>query len=386
VPAIKLTDPVVKRYRPDPSRRIELPDAGKPGLYLVIQPTGARSWAYRYRFGGQPRKLTIGAYPKVTLAMAHDAADKANDEVLHGRDPSARKRGGASADDTLATQIELYRQRHVASLRESTRAYIIPILKRMQDEWPGRVLHSINKSDVVRFIDKALTKRGPSASVLHWKVCKAFFAWVEAREDDFASPARSIKKPAKEKSRDRVLDDDELSAVWQAADVTGGSAGALTKLLILTGCRRGEITHLEWQEITERAIELPSERTKNAHPHMIPLTDTMRRVLAALPKTGNYALNGSDRPMGDHSGGKEKIRTRIRHWTFHDLRRSFASGLQRLGVAPHIVELCLNHRSGTFRGVAGIYQRHRYTKEVKEAFELWSEHIEALTTAKARAA
>jgi integrase len=386
VPAIKLTDPVVKRHRPDPSRRIELPDAGKPGLYLVIQPTGARSWAYRYRFGGQPRKLTIGAYPKVTLAMAHDAADKANDEVLHGRDPSARKRGGALANDTLAAQIELYRQRHVGSLRESTRAYVNPILKRMQDEWPGRALRSIGKSDVVRFIDKALTKRGPSAGVLHWKVCKAFFAWVEAREDDFPSPARSIKKPAKEKSRDRVLDDDELRAVWQAADQIGGSAGALAKLLILTGCRRREITHLERQEITERAIELPSERTKNAHPHIIPLTNAMRRVLAARPKTGNYVLNGSDRPLGDHSGGKEKIRTEIRHWTYHDLRRSFASGLQRLGVAPHIVELCLNHRSGTFRGVAGIYQRHRYAREVKEAFELWSKHIEELTTAKAAAA
>jgi integrase len=386
VPAIKLTDPVVKRYRPDPDKRVELPDAGKPGLYLVIQPTGARSWAYRYRFAGRPRKLTIGAYPKVTLAMAHDVADKANDEVLHGRDPSARKRGGTPADDTFAAHIELYRQRHVSALRESTRAYVNPILKRMQDEWPGRALRSISKSDVVRFIDKALTKRGPSAGVLHWKVCKAFFAWVEAREDDFPSPARSIKKPAKEKSRDRVLDDAELRAVWESADKIGGPAGALAKLLILTGCRRREITHLEWQEITDRAIELPSERTKNAHPHTIPLTDAMRRVLAACPKTGNYVLNGSDRPLGDHSAAKEKIAAKIRQWTYHDLRRSFASGLQRLGAAPHIVELCLNHRSGTFRGVAGIYQRHRYAKEVKESFELWSKHVDALTTAKAVAA
>ena len=90
--------------------------------------------------------------------------------------------------------------------------------------------------------------------------------------------------------------------------------------------------------------------------------------------------------LADHSGAKERITPTIRPWTLHDLRRSFASGLQRLGVAPHIVELALNHRSGTFSGVAGIYQRHRYAKEVREAFELWSQHIEALLARKVAAA
>jgi hypothetical protein len=107
------------------------------------------------------------------------------------------------------------------------------------------------------------------------------------------------------------------------------------------------------------------------------------RILDTLPGNGKFVLNGTDRPFGDHSGAKGKVTPAIRRWTLHDLRRSFASGLQRLGVAPHIVELALNHRSGTFSGVAGIYQRHRYVKEVREAFELWSQHIEALTIKKA---
>jgi integrase len=110
------------------------------------------------------------------------------------------------------------------------------------------------------------------------------------------------------------------------------------------------------------------------------------RVLQPLPRDGNFVLNGKDKPFGDHSGAKEKIMPAIRPWTLHDLRRSFASGLQRLGVAPHIVELALNHRSGTFSGVVGIYQRHRYAKEVQAAFELWSQHIETLTTKNAAAA
>ena len=104
----------------------------------------------------------------------------------------------------------------------------------MQDAWPGRSLRSISKKDVIAVIDRAM-KRGPSAGVTAWKVAKAFFGWCEAREDDFASPARSIRKPAKEKSRDRVLDDAELKLTWEAADTAGGPAGALVKLLILSG-------------------------------------------------------------------------------------------------------------------------------------------------------
>jgi integrase len=122
------------------------------------------------------------------------------------------------------------------------------------------------------------------------------------------------------------------------------------------------------------------------HPPLRSKPRVARSVLDTLPSAGKFVLNGMDHPFGDHSGAKEKVAPAIQPWTLHDLRRSFASGLQRLGVAPHIVELALNHRSGTFSGVAGIYQRHRYAKEVREAFELWSQHIDALTTKKAVAA
>ena len=121
----------------------------------------------------------------------------------------------------------------------------------MQDAWPGRSLRSISKKDAVALIDKAM-KRGPSAAVTAWKVAKAFFAWCEGREDEFASPARSIRKPAKERSRDRVLDDAELKLAWQATDAAGGAPGALVKLLLLSGARRNEMTELPRDEITPR--------------------------------------------------------------------------------------------------------------------------------------
>jgi integrase len=380
-----LTDRVVQQAKAK-TARVEIADAVLPGLYLIVQPTGAKSWAVRYRIGRLTRKLTLpGRYPVLSLGKAREAARLALESVTAGGDPAAVKHAGTPADDTLAAYIALYREKHVSTVRPGTAANINRELEHMQDAWPGRNLRSISKKDVVGVIDKAM-KRGPSAGVMAWKVAKAFFGWCEAREDDFASPARSIRKPAKEKSRERVLDDTELKLTWEAADREGGPAGALVKLLILTGARRNEITELSRDEIKAEVIELPGERTKNGLPHTIPLTPMVCQVFETLPRTGRFVLNGTDRPFGDHSGAKEKIAPAIRPWTLHDLRRSFASGLQRLGVAPHIVELALNHRSGTFSGVAGIYQRHRYAKEVQDSFELWSEHIETLTTKNAAAA
>ena len=321
----------------------------------------------------------------LSLAKAREAARTALEGVTNGQDAAAAKRAGTPADDTLAAYMALYREKHVSTVRSGTAANINRELEHMQDAWPGRTLQSISKRDVIAFIDKAM-RRGPSAGVTAWKVAKAFFNWCEAREDDFASPTRSIRKPAKEKSRDRVLDDSELKLTWEAADAEGGPGGALIKLLILSGARRNEITKLARDEFKVETIELTGERTKNGLPHTIPITPMIRRVIDSLPSTGRFLLNGTDRPFGDHSGAKEKIAPKIRPWTLHDLRRSFASGLQRLGVAPHIVELALNHRSGTFSGVAGIYQRHRYAKEVREAFELWSRHIEMLITTQVVAA
>jgi integrase len=382
---LTLTDRVVQQAKAGKTR-IEIADAVLPGLYLIVQPSGLKSWAVRYRVGRASRKLTLsGRYPVLSLAKARELARGALEQIAAGEDPAAKKQAGVSADDTLAAHIAVYREKHVSTVRPGTAANINRELEHMQDAWSGRSLRSISKKDAVGVIDNAM-RRGPSAAVTAWKVAKAFFAWCEARENDFASPARSLRKPAKEKSRDRVLDDHELKLTWEAADREGGAAGGLVKVLILSGARRNEITELARDEIKCDAIELPAERTKNGLAHLIPITPMIRQVLGSLPSTGKYVLNGTDRPFGDHSGAKEKITPAIPPWTLHDLRRSFASGLQRLGVAPHIVELALNHRSGTFSGVAGIYQRHRYAKEVGEAFELWSQHIETVTSKKAAAA
>jgi hypothetical protein len=181
---VALTDRVVQQAKAS-GARVEIPDAVLPGLYLIVQPTGMKSWAVRYRFDRRTRKLTLsGRYPVLSLSKAREAARAALESVSAGKDPAAAKRAGIPADDTLAAYIALYREKHVCTVRAGTAANIKRELERMQDEWPGRALRSISKKDVVALIDKAM-RRGPSAGVTAWKVAKAFFAWCEAREDDF---------------------------------------------------------------------------------------------------------------------------------------------------------------------------------------------------------
>ncbi len=275
---VTLTDRVVQQAKAG-SARIEIADAVVPGLYLIVQPTGAKSWAVRYRSSRRTRKLTLsGRYPILSLKKARDAARAALESVSAGGDPATTKHAGTPADDTLAAYIALYREKHVGTVRAGTAVNINRELERMQDEWPGRSLRSISKKDMVELIDQAM-KRGPSAGVTAWKIAKAFFGWCEAREDDFPSPARSIRKPAKERSRERVLDDAELQLTWKAAEAASGAAGALVKLLILSGARRNEMTELARDEIKAETIELPGERTKNGESHTIPITPMIRRVL-----------------------------------------------------------------------------------------------------------
>jgi integrase len=384
-----ITDLVARQAKPR-DKRYEIADASRTGFRLSVQTTGAKSFILRYSFKGEYLCMTLGKYVpggdafKIALA----AFTAAQDALARGDDPKGIRRTKGDAAGAVAAAIELFREKHVSTLRPNTQDYVVRSLTRLAAEFDGRQMRSIAKSELVRWLDKITSKLGASAGVSHWKVTRCFFRWYESREDDFQNPARVIERPAAEKSRDRVLSDAELRAVWNAAVRVNGATGHLTRLLILTGCRRHEITDLERKEVGDDAITLPASRTKNECEHVIPLTAAMRAVLRECPKDGPFAINGAHK-LGDHSGAKAKLDAvaKIASWTFHDLRRSVATGMQKLGIAPHIVELCLNHKSGTFRGVAGIYQRHKYTNEIAAAFKLWSEHIEAIASgAKIKAA
>lgn len=364
----------IEAAKPGVARR-EISDPTLPAMRLIVQPSGVKSWAVRYGLGGQKHKLTLGGYPVLSLADAREAARTALQSVAAGTDPRIAKRNGTSADASLAAAVTLYNEKYVSTLRPGTQSNVRRELGYAVAAWGSRPLASIIRRDVIDLADIA-AKRGPNARNAIIKNLSAFFRWCESEDRVTVSPARGVRR-TKAATRDRVLDDRELAAVWRAAE-TAGPAGPLARLLLLTGCRRTEISALEWSEVTADAIVLPAERTKTAKAHKVALTDAMRRVLDALPRHPGrrFVINDSDAEMCVSGFTKHCLDgAGIPAWTFHDLRRSFASGCARLGVAPHIVEKCLNHVTG---GVAGIYNRHTYEAECKAAWELWSRHILSL--------
>ncbi len=200
------------------------------------------------------------------------------------------------------------------------------------------------------------------------------------------SPCLKVKKLAKHGSRARVLNDGELAAVWHILDDEGYPFGAMTKLLILTAQRRGEVTHMRWSQIdlTAKTWLIPAELSKNGREHLLPLSSHAVRVLKALPRRHKdlvFPARGNDDAVV--SGfSRAKIRmdkvAGITGWTLHDLRRTTATGLGKLKTPPHVIERILNHVSGSFAGVAGVYNRHPYFDEMRAALEQWGELVARL--------
>lgn len=368
-----LTARSVENFGPAAARQ-EVTDAIVPGLRLVVQPSGVKSWAIRYSFARRKRKMTLGPYPRLSLAAARDAAKNALEQVALGNDPGLAKVLGTPTGETFEAAADLYDRLHVSTLRAGTAQYVRRELDAAKEQWRGRPTRSIRRADLIALIDAA-NESGPHAGNQRRKVLAAFFHFCEDRDLIESSPARGLKK-TKLKARERFLDDGELRLVWNAADKLGGSYGALTKLLILTGCRRNEIARLEWSEIVGDFIVLRPERTKTGEPHRIPITPLMRSILDALPRRGQYVL-GNGRAMSANMRARDSLDVSLNEaWRFHDLRRSFATGLQRLGIPIEIIERCLNHK---LPGISAIYNRHDYTAEMADAFGRWSAHIAEIT-------
>ncbi len=372
-----LTDAVI-RQAPTREKEYEIKDTERPGLRLRVLPTGRKVFLYRFSFQGEYASLTLGTYGTMTLAQAIAARRSAADALVAARDPREDRKPKHDDDATVTATVARYKKAKAPEWSGATASLAAAELEFLIDAVGAKGITVVTKKDVQKVIDKALD-RGPAAQVACWKWIRAFFQWCY-EHDDIPNVTETIVRPRDDTQRDRVLTDAELRKVWRAATVAGGPPGALVKLLILTGCRRTEITHLQWSEIGDEAITISGERTKNGRAHTVPITPTIRRVLDGLPRTGKrFAVTGEDRGLGGHTKAKKAIKDGCAHWTYHDLRRTMASGMARLGVAMPVTEKCLNHSSGAHANpLVKIYQHYDHAKEVVAAFELWSAHVESI--------
>jgi len=384
-----------------PEARREVPDGLLRGLYLVLQPSGARSWAVRYRNAvGTPRKHTLGTYPAIDLRSARELAQQALIEVAKGSDPASDRkaaRTGAKVPtdrDLVEKVAEQFIERYA---KANTKSW--PEAKRILDRevvavWRGRHLAAIGRADVHELLDGVVDRGSPVMANRVLAALRKLCAWSVDRGIIAASPCSGIKAPTAERSRDRVLSDDELRGVWTACDGIGWPFRDLVKLLLFTGQRRDEIGKMRWSELDldGKTWTLPRERAKNGVAHVVPLSAPVLAIITALPRIGAsdivFSVTGKTAVSG-FSGAKERIDLLLAKslgqpapaWVFHDLRRTAATGMARLGVALPTIEKVLNHTSGSFGGIVGTYQKHSYSDEKRRALDAWGAFVERLVSA-----
>jgi integrase len=394
--AKKLTARKVEQARPNPSRRREIPDGGKPGLYLIVQPSGRKSWAVRYRVNGQPRKLTLDGFPG--LATARRMAQEALDAVSEGKDPAAEKQAsksqyglGSNLFSAVAAEfVERHAKRNTRPI--SAHQTELFLAKEVLPKWGNKRIQDITKRHVLDLLDSIVDRGGGLSANRVLAAVRKLFNWAVLRGIITASPVAGIKAPLAERSRDRVLSDDEIRWLWLACDKAGYPFGSMAKLLLLTGQRRNEVSGMTWGELDlDKAVWIiPAGRSKNDEKHEVPLSDAALLVIAFLPlvksdkgflftTTGETHVSGYsrakamlDKAMLELARQERGGDVEIPRWTFHDLRRTAVSGMARLGVALPVIEKVVNHSSGSFAGVVGVYQRHSFSDEKRTALHVWA--------------
>jgi integrase len=323
-------------------------------------------------------RTTIGRYPIVSLQDARKEALQLIGDRAGGKLHRTRMPFEDAIPLFVAEKTQKNRARTIVENERILRKYFVSLHRTN--------LPDITTPDITRILDKLSDTPG---SALHafWTL-RTFLRWCFKRGYFDRNPIERLDPPSRTVFRERVLTDDELCTVWQAADQTDHQFGAIVKLLILTGQRRSEIGSMQASYLTDNQICLPSEITKNRRTHTFPIASTAAAILSSniTPSTTSIfpAKGQFDQPFNGWSKAKAQLdqKAQIAPWTLHDLRRTYATGLQRLGVKLEVIEALLNHVSGTRAGIIGVYQRHHYRDEMREAVERWESHLRTILEAR----
>ena len=363
-----------------------------PGLMLRVSPK-SKTWVLYSRLPGakSPSRLKLGELAELTLTDARAAALEMKAQLRAGHDPQAerterREAAAAKRTDVIDVHIEVFGQ-HCLKVNRSGSEQVRTMTNVVLPEWKGRHIRSITRRDVRSLVeDKA--KTAPVMANRLLALLKRFFSWAIEWDVIDANPAYGIKPVTKEVSRDNVLSDDELKAVWKAAGTMGKPFGSIIRLLMLTAQRRGEVAGMRWTEIDLDKAEwvISLSRAKNGMENRVPLTEAALAIIKdqLRLKGSDFVFPSCRTPTTRHVSGFSKAKRQIdeisgvTEWRLHDLRRTAASGMARHKISPHVVEKVLNHTNGILGGVAGIYNRFGYDDEKRHALETWAAHIERL--------
>ncbi len=364
----KLTPAFVKEPPPPPEGRDRI-IYWEGNFGLMVTNKGHTSFVVQYRNAtGTDRRMSLKA--GLDLRDARKEAKAILGEVAKGGDPLAAKRKAAAASsNTLKAIADEYLKREGRKLRTFERRKR-DFERLIYPKLGARQIDTIKRSEIVRLLDDVEKNSGAHMAQKVLSILSNLFNWHASRDDDFVPPIRRGmgRTKLKEYARRRVLSDDELRAIWRAAEAFPGVYGCVVRFMLLTATRRGEAHRMTRQELVGNDWIIPAARMKAKEEHVVPLSKAAMAVLK-MPNMGDYifSLDGR-RPNQNWAVYKQKLdeASGVTGWRLHDLRRTARSLMSRAGVAPDTAERCLAHIIG---GVRGIYDRYAYYDEKKQAFE-----------------
>lgn len=383
---VTLTDAKIAGLKPPERGRVEIIDKVVPGLRVRIGASGIVSFIVRKRVGGSIKNVTLGRYgPRFTLVDARKAARTALSDLTAGKKVVAVRRDSLTVKSLWAEYVQT--KTGLRSHHEIIRTGEKHILPELGD----RMADAVTRGEITRFIDGI---RAPVMARLVHAQLSAFYTWAMPRLDKLESnPCRDAGRPAKPKARDRVLTDTELAALWRVVDAQAEPWRSAVQLIILTGQRKSEVFEARRNEFDLQAgvWTIPAERAKNDETHIVPLSAPAKAILEGISEVeGSKMLfpagGNPDKPASGIGKAVERMRVGLRaelgdevqQWSLHDIRRTVATGLQRLGVRFEVTEAVLNHVSGSKGGVAGVYQRHNWADEKRTALDAWAKELERI--------
>jgi integrase len=364
-------------------------DDAMPGFGIRIRPGSKKYHVQRRAFGRQLKK-SLGDVGRMTLDQARTAARQWFAQIALGIDPAAEKAKVRAASAATALTLGVaagryldYKQARLSrsSFNSAKHHYEVHFAA-----LTNRPIADIKRADVATCLQDIVKQNGAGACKRARGQLNSLFVWCISEGLCEANPVVGTNNPLKgiDTSRDRVLSDAELVQVWNACD-TDADFGKIIRLLILTGCRRGEIGGLRWSEVdlATGTITISGERTKTGKTHTLVLPEMALDILRTIPRRRDFLFGESGQGFQRWGAYLDAHRDRLPDlplWTPHDLRRTFRTGLGRIGIRPDVAELCVNHAK---RGVIAVYDRGRYEGEITSALAQWAAHVAAIIDGRA---
>lgn len=376
-----LSDKTVSALKPA-LKRYEVRDLHLPGFGIRVSPNGYKTFFVSYRYGLKQRRIDLGRYPICTLSASREKAMDALRNVDQGIDPSRKT---AERSYKVADVLDEFIDRYAKIKTKGWQPARALLIREVVGPYGQMDIRQLERAHIVNILDDMIVRGANAQANRFLAYVRKMMNWCVERGIIDVAPTSGVKAPCKETPRDRVLSDAELAKVVPVCKALGYPFGDVFLIMLLTAQRRGEVSDMRWSELDlpNRVWHLPASRVKNATAHSVPLSDPVVRILERAPRflNSDFVFTTTGR-SGVSGWGKLVDRLRdtaeVRDWHLHDLRRTAASGMARLGIPPHVVEKVLNHISGSISGVAAVYNRYGYDAEKREALEKWGQLVERL--------